>query len=344
METMLKNRVVLLTDPIAPSTIERLAQKTAVVEAPDNSPETLIDAAVNADIIVVRSPLPTELFEHSPNLKAVIRHGAGIDMIPVDVATSHCVAVANVPGVNAVSVAEYALGQILNLAHHLCKSDHTFRTRGWHAARALSDDKIEVSGRTLGIVGTGQIGRALARMAHLALGMKVIGYHPRMTTVSEHIEMHSLESLFAQADFIVLACPLTPATRGMVNAGLIAKMKSHAVLINVSRGPVLDETALITALNAGLIRGAALDVFNVHPLPADSPLMQLDNVVLSSHMAGLTQDATARIGDKVADQIVQLLDGNLPEHLCNPEIQDELQIRLQEFTRDSQPSCHGKQQ
>lgn len=334
----MKKRLVLLTDPISPSALERIAQKATVVLAPDNSPSALIEAATDAAIIVVRSPLPPALFERSSKLTAVIRHGAGIDMIPVQVATEHRVAVANVPGANAVSVAEYALGQILNLAHHLGKSDQTLRNHGWQATRALSSDKIEVAGRTVGIIGTGQIGQALARMARHGLGMNVVGYHPRKSSVSEDIEMLSLESLFTCSDFIVLACPLTPSTRGLVNAELLARMKSDAVLINVSRGPVVDEAALIEALRARQIRGAALDVFDVQPLPSDSPLLQMDNVVLSSHMAGLTQDAITRIGHKIADQVLQVLDGCLPEYLCNPEIRDQLQTRIQQRSFNTKES------
>ncbi|WP_158238569.1 NAD(P)-dependent oxidoreductase [Pollutimonas subterranea] len=323
--------VVLLTDPIAPSAVARMAQRANVVVAPNNTPSALIAAAIDADIIVVRTPLPPQIFGHAAKLRGVIRHGAGIDMIPVEVATAHRVAVANVPGANAVSVAEYALGQMMNLAHRLNEADRTLRTQGWAATRALCEKKIEVAGRTLGIVGTGRIGKALAHMAHHGLGMKVTGFHPSMSPISNYIEMLPLEDLFTRADFIVLACPLNASTRGMVNAALITKMKVDAVLINVSRGPVLDEVALIQALSTGQIRGAALDVFDVQPLPAESPLLRMDSVILSSHMAGLTQDTLERIGDKVADQALQLLDGKLPQHLCNVEMRADLQARLQEF-------------
>lgn len=323
---------VLLTDPIAPQIIARMEHSAKVVVSPDNRPETLTAHAAEADIVVVRSLLPPELFEQAPRLRGVVRHGAGIDMIPVDIASQYGVAVANVPGANARTVAEYAMGQMFNLAHRLVWMDRDLRAHGWKAARAaINDTKFEVSGRRLGIVGLGQIGQTLAYMAHHGFNMKVAAYRPSMQPALDFVQMQGLQTLFSESDFIVLACPLNEQTRGMVSAGLLQRMQRHAMLINVARGAVIDEDALLIALRERRIGGAALDVFTHQPLRPDAPMLELDNVVLSTHMAGLTQESMLRMGEKVADQVLQLLRGELPEHLCNAEHKDRLLARLQGF-------------
>jgi len=323
----MKKHTVLLTDPIAQAPRERLEAQARVVLAPDTRPETLIDAARDAAVIVVRSPLPPALFDHAPLLRGAVRHGAGIDMIPVEAASRHGVAVANVPGANAVTVAEYVLGQMLNLAHRLTEADGSLRRRGWAETRAMTAGKIELSGRRLGIIGAGQIALALANMAHFGLGMRVSAHRPSMKPVADFIEMQSVETVFSEADFVVLACPLNDATRGMVNAELIARMKPDAVLINVARGAVVDEAALVAALAGKRIRGAALDVYGTQPLPADSPLLELDNVVLTSHMAGITRESMLRMSETTVDQVLQLLRGELPEFLCNADARDAIGAR-----------------
>lgn len=322
---------VLLTDAIAEEPFCRISEMAEVVVAPDNRPETLTSAASDADVIVVRSPLPAGLFDQAPRLRGVVRHGAGIDMIPLETANHHGVAVANVPGANAVTVAEFALGQMLNLARLLSDADRTMREAGWAATKALADNTIELRGKRLGIVGIGDIGQALAGMAHYGLQMSIAAYRPSMAPAADYIEMLPLPELFAQSDFIVIACPLTDETRGMVSRDLIARMKKHAMLVNISRGPVIDEPALIDALYSKSIRAAALDVYTTQPLPADSPLLKLDNVLLSGHIAGMTQESVMRIGHKVADQVLQLLQGKLPEHLCNTQALTAIEARWQQL-------------
>lgn len=319
---------VLLTNTILEAPAARIAEVAEIIIAPDQRPETLLEAAAGVDVIVVRAPLPPSIIERAPRIRGFVRHGAGIDFIPVEAASQHGIAVANVPGGNAISVAEYALGQMLNLAHHLTKVDKTFHSQGWSATRALSDQAIELTGRRLGIVGIGEIGKALARMAHFGLQMPVSAYRPSMAPVADYIDMVPLTTLFEESDVIVVACPLNDKTRGMVNHELISRMKPDAMLVNVARGAVIDEQALIEALQGQKIRGAALDVFATQPLPEDSPLLALDNVVLSSHMAGMTHESMLRMGHKTADQVIQLLRGDVPEHLCNTEARAAIEARL----------------
>lgn len=320
--------IVLLTDPIHPEATAVIAARADVRIASATDAASLLAAAQDADVIVVRSPLPPEVFARAPRLRGAIRHGAGVDMIPIEEASRAAVAVANAPGTNAVTVAEYALGQMLALSHQLRQVDSTLRTQGWAPARRLSERAVELAGRTLGVVGVGAIGSELARMCHAGLRMTVIGHRPSTRPIPEFVRAVTLDELFSSADVVVLACPLNERTRGLVDARLLGRMKREAVLINVSRGAVVNEPALIRALSEEQIAGAALDVFAVQPLPAESPLMRLPNVILSTHLAGITAESMRRMSDCVARQVLELLEGRIPTHLVNQEARATIQARL----------------
>ena len=320
--------IVLLTDPIHPEPTAAIAARAQVRVAPATDAASLRTAASDADIIVVRSPLPDDIFDHAPRMRGAIRHGAGVDMIPVEQASRAGIAVANAPGTNAVTVAEYALGQMLSLSHQLRRVDATLRAQGWASARRLNEHVVELAGKTLGVVGVGAIGAELARMCHMGLRMDVIGYRPSTRPIPEFVRPVSLDELFSHADVIVLACPLNERTRGMIDARLLGRMKPDSFLINVSRGAVVDEAALIRALEEAQIAGAALDVFAVQPLPADSPLLRMPNVILSAHQAGVSAQSLRRMGDCVARQVLELLDGRLPSHFVNHEAHAAVQARL----------------
>lgn len=320
--------IVVLTDPIHPAPAAAMAAHAEVRVAQATDAAGILRAARDADVIVVRSPLPPELFERAPRLRGAIRHGAGVDMIPVDVASRHGVAVANAPGTNAVSVAEYALAQMLSLAHRLRDVDATLRARGWAEARKLSAHAVELAGGTVGLLGVGAIGSALARMCHAGLGMRVTGHRASARPMPEPIRAVGREELFATSDVVVLACPLNDTTRGLVDARLLALMKPGAFLVNVSRGAVVDEPALIAALRSGRIAGAALDVFAEQPLPPTSPLLGLPNVIVSSHLAGITEQSMRRMGEVVAEQVMELLAGRLPTHFVNTQARDAVLARL----------------
>lgn len=320
--------VVLLTNAIHPEPHALLAARADVRVAPAPDAQSLIRCAVDADVIIVRAPLPAAAMAGAPRLRGVIRHGAGLDMIPIEAASKLGLAVANVPGVNAVSVAEYVIGQMLALTHRLHRIDRTLRSQGWQPARALADDSIEASGRTVGIVGMGAIGLEVARICHEGLRMQVLGTRRSAATMPAGVTPAGLDELFARSDVVVLACPLDDSTRGMVDAARLARMKPGAFLVNVSRGPVVDEAALIAALRDGRLGGAALDVFEQQPLPASSPLFALPNVILSTHLAGITEDSMRRMGAGAVRQALALLDGQLPEHFINTDAAAAVRARL----------------
>jgi D-3-phosphoglycerate dehydrogenase len=290
--------------------------------------EDLIAGAREASIVVVRTPIPAALYDQAPNLLAVIRHGAGVDMIPIPEATARGIAVANAPGTNAVTVAEFALGQMLSLAHRSAAANQRMRATGWASARSLADQGIELAGKKVGLVGLGAIGQAVAKMCHFGFGMEVCGYRPSGVASLDFIEVTSLEQVMANSDFVVLACPLNDFTKGLIGSTLLNRMKASAYLINVARGAVVDQQALVDALTSKRIAGAALDVFVQQPLPSDSPLYSMENVLLSPHMAGVTDDSLRAMGASVARQAKQILSGQLPDHLVNRNAASQLQQHL----------------
>ncbi len=318
---------VVLTNPSVPVGENIIREVAELVLAPDPKPDTLRAMIGDCDVLVVRTKLPDDIFERPNRLKGVVRHGAGVDMIPMESATSLGIPVANVPGVNAQTVAEHVVTTMLMLARRTHRMDALIRTQGWDAARVLSDESMELSGKTVGIVGVGAIGRVVTRICNHGFGMKVIGHQRNLANLPKEVAGVSADQLFAESDFVVLACPLTAQTRGLASRARIASMKKNAVLVNVARGPVVDEAAITEALQQRRIRGAALDVFDRQPLAADHPLMQLDNVVLTPHQAGLTVEAVERMSEFAARDVVRLLRGEKPVNFVNPEVWERRAVR-----------------
>ena len=309
---------VLLTDAIAPAGEEALARAVEVVRAPDSAPATIRRLAGEFDGVIIRSKLPDDIFEAAPRVRAVVIHGTGTDLVPVESAAAHGVVVANLPGVNAQSVAEYCAMAMLMLARNLLKILEGVRTRPWDEARRLGGPARELAGLTLGIVGVGGIGSRLARIARHGFGMRVLGHQRRLDRLPGEVEPASLEELLAESDFVVLACPLTRETHHLVNRDTIARMKKSAWLINVGRGPVVQETALIDALREKRIAGAMLDVYEHYRLEPGHPLFELDNVILTPHLAGVTQESRARAGVAAADEMLRILRGERPRNPVTP--------------------------
>ncbi len=312
--------MVLLTNPIDDAIRADLADDFDLRLASATDGMSLRREAREASFVVVRAPLPPELFAETPRLRAVVRHGAGVDMIPVDAASRHGVAVANVPAVNAPSVAEYAIGQMLALARRLPQINAALHAGNWSHARGYADDATDLSGKTVVIVGMGAVGQALARICVAGFGMSVVGVRRTTTPADDAVIRHlPLEHALPLADYLVLACPLTETTRGLIGARQLALLKPGACLINVARGPVVCETALVAALQSGRLAGAALDVFAVQPLPEDSALRLMPQVLLSPHLAGITRESMKRMSQGVAAQLRQMQAGHLPQHLVNPQ-------------------------
>ena len=312
--------VVYSTHPLHPRAAQRLQGKADLVVASALDATTLAREGASADIVIVRANIPPELFGKAKYLRAAIRHGAGLDMIPVAAATEAGVLVANVPGVNAQTVADYVMFAALALARRFREIDADLRQKGWFAGRSYAESARELRGATMGIVGMGHLGRAIASMAQAGLGMKVIAHTRRNAGFPEGVAPVSLEQIFRKSDVVVLACPLTEETRGMVGEEQLTQMKRGTYLINVARGAVIVEDALIAALRSGHLGGAALDVFTTQPLPPEHPFYAFPNVLLTPHLAGITEESMERMGLGAIDETLRILSGELPVNLVNPEV------------------------
>ena len=311
---------VLLSDAIAPAGEEALGRTVEVVRAPDSSPATLKRLAVDVDGILIRSKLPDDIFEAAPRVRAVVVHGTGTDLVPLESATSHGVMVANLPGINAQSVAEYCVMAMLMLGRGILPILDTLRTKTWDQARVLGSGARELAALTLGIVGVGEIGSRLAKIARIGFGMKVLGHQRRLDRLPPEASAAPLDQLLRESDFVVLACPLTPQTRYLINEKTLRQMKPGAWLINVGRGPVVQEEALIDALRSKRIAGAMLDVYEHYRLEPGHPLFSFDNVILTPHLAAVTKESRARASVAAADEMLRILRGERPRNLVNPEV------------------------
>ncbi|WP_187972805.1 NAD(P)-dependent oxidoreductase [Aquibium microcysteis] len=310
---------ILSTNVLHPQVAEKLRTLGSLRFASAYDPDTLLAEGRDADLIVVRAPLPPALFERAPRLRAAIRHGAGLDMIPMDAATKAGVIVANTPGANARTVAEYVFFAAMTLLRRFRVIDRDLRADGWNAARRHADLTRDLDGLTLGIVGFGNIGRQVHAIARHGYGLDVLIHSRSRRDIPADAEFVGLDDLAARCDVMVLCCPLTEETRGLVGARVLGRMKPDALVINISRGPVVDDDAMLAALREGRIGGAALDVFDRQPLPDGHPYLGFDNVVVTPHMSGITEGSMRRMGMAAAEEAARVLRGELPENLCNPE-------------------------
>jgi D-3-phosphoglycerate dehydrogenase len=312
--------VIFSTHELHPAASALIGDRAELVIASAIDQATLAREAQNADIVIVRAALPPVLFEQAPRLKAAIRHGAGLDMIPIDAATKAGVLVANVPGANARTVAEHVFFVAMALLRKFRMVDRDLRASGWLAGREHATSGNDLSGRTIGIVGFGAVGRAVADIARLGFGLDVVvNSRTKPRDLPQGMRFAAVDALVEQCDIVVLCCPLTPETTGLLSRQRIARMKPGALLVNVSRGPVVDDAALIEALASGHVGGAALDVFVTQPLPPDHPYLGFDTVIVTPHMAGITEESMMRMGIGAIEEALRVLSGDLPVNLRNPD-------------------------
>jgi phosphoglycerate dehydrogenase-like enzyme len=274
-------------------------------------PDALIRELQGCAAVVAGSePYTRAVLEALPELRVIARTGVGFDAIDLQAADDCQVVVATTPGVNHHSVAEHTIALLMGVARGFPDYDQRVRTGRW-----LRIEYPRVMGSTLGLVGLGRIGQAVATRA-VGLGMKVLACesNPRLDFCRQWgIELVSLDDLLARSDYVSLHVPMTPETRKLMNAERFARMKRGSVLINTARGGLVDEPALIAALQSGHLRGAGLDVFETEPLPLDSPLVGMSNVLLSGHVAGLDVESQRDTLTMAAETIIALRDGQWPE-------------------------------
>lgn len=252
-------------------------------------------------IIAGDDELDSDFFESAAKLKTVIRWGIGMDSVDQAAARRRGVTVRNTPGVFGNEVADSAFGYILNLARGFIEVDAAVRRGEWPKLEGIT-----LAGARLGIVGFGSIGRAIAKRG-LGFDMDVVAFDPLVTSAPEDVSIVGLDDLLSTARFIVLACPLTPETFHLINTDRLASVRPDAYLVNVARGPVVEEEALVDALRRGRLAGAALDVFETEPLPPTSDLRTLPNVVLGAHNASNTREGIARASNAAVDFLLEEL-------------------------------------
>lgn len=311
--------VIFSTHALHPAAVEALKEAGVLRVASGLDPATLIAESRDAAAIIVRANLPEAIFADAPLLRAAVRHGAGLDMIPMAAATAAGVLVANVPAVNARSVAEHVLFVTMALLRRFRGMDRDLRADGWFAGRAHAEQTNELSGSRVGIVGYGAVGRQVHAIAANGFGLEVAVNSRNRPEGLHGAQFLDIDALVSTSDILVLCCPLTPETRGLIDARRLGLMKPDALIVNVARGPVIVDEALIDALREGRIGGAALDVFATQPLPADHPFFGFDNVIVTPHMAGITEESMMRMGTGAAAEVVRVLAGELPINLRNPD-------------------------
>ncbi|MEM4169335.1 MAG: D-glycerate dehydrogenase [Thermoproteota archaeon] len=277
----------------------------------------------DAALILLSDTIDREVLEKAGRLRVVSTMSAGYDHIDLKEATARGVYVTNVPSVLTDAVAEFALALLFSVARRVVEADRFLRRGSWKIAWSpMFMLGPEISGKTLGIVGLGAIGKAVASRAK-GLKMRVI-YFSRTRKPNVEAELgisyRPLNELLRESDFIVLSTALAPETVGMIGERELRSMKPSSYLVNISRGAVVDEKALVKALKEGWIAGAALDVFEKEPIDPDNPLISMDNVVLTPHMASATFEARRRLAEKAAENILSVLRGEAPPSLLNPEV------------------------
>jgi D-3-phosphoglycerate dehydrogenase len=318
----LQKPVVVLTDHSIRPEAADLLRPTCDVRILDAYPpeEVMAKACADAQGILARlGDVTKRVIEAAPRLRIVARHGVGVDAVDLAAATARGIVVTTTGSLNAAAVSEYTMALLMALQRHLPRADADMRAGKWNRDPLVGE---EMEGQTIGIIGLGAIGTRVARHA-LGFNMRVIAYDPVGKPPDDlAVEMVSLPALLARADIVTCHPRLTPETNRMIDAAAFAQMKQTAVLVNTSRGEVVDGAALIEALRSNRIRGAALDAFETEPLPAESPLRRLPNVVLSPHVAGQTHAAVARVAISAAQSILDELAGKRPEYVYNPEAYD----------------------
>jgi D-3-phosphoglycerate dehydrogenase / 2-oxoglutarate reductase len=314
---------ILIVQAIHERGMQVFDERFDVRVASDPSEATVIKEIKGVEGVVVRmAPFTRKLIEAAAALKVIGRHGVGVDTIDVQAATEKGIVVTNTPNANATSVAEHTLTAIGALAKRVVVYDRAIRHRQWELRNSYG--AIDLDGRILGLVGVGRIGSMVARRAAAAYNMKAIAFDPYITP-EKALEMgvtlcNAMDDVFRQADVVSLHTPLTPETRRLVNADRLRLMKPTAFLVNFSRGEVIDERALYEALKAGVIAGAAIDVYDPEPPLDDNPLFELDNILLSPHSAALTGECVIRMATGAAEGVVDVLSGRRPQFVVNPEV------------------------
>jgi D-3-phosphoglycerate dehydrogenase len=326
---------VLIADELSPRAVAVFAERGVDADVLMGlKPDELAARIGGYDGLAVRSAtkVTAELIAKAENLKIVGRAGIGVDNIDVPAATQRGIVVMNTPYGNAITAAEHTIAMMFALARQIPAADRSTQAGKWEKSRFMG---VELSGKTLGIIGCGNIGAIVADRAH-GLKMRVIGYDPFLSAeraVDLGIERVTLDELLARADFITLHTPMTDATRGMLDARALAKLKPGARLINCARGGLIVEKDLAEALDRGWVAGAAIDVFVEEPA-TENPLFGRDNVIATPHLGAATAEAQENVAVQIAEQMADfLLTGAVSNAVNMPSLTAEDALRLKPYLK-----------
>jgi D-3-phosphoglycerate dehydrogenase len=286
------------------------ALEAVVTVAHCRTEDEVLAAARDADGLLVQwAPISRRVIEQLTRCRVISRFGVGVDMIDLDAARDHAIRVANVPDYCVEEVASHTLCFLLALGRKISWEDRLMHQGTWNVVNTIGTVN-RIRGQTLGLVGVGRIGKRFAQMA-APLGLRILGYDVKPPADLGPVHLVDLETVLRESDFISFHCPLTKETQHLMNAETFDKLKPSAFLINVSRGGVVDTAALVKALEQKKIAGAALDVFEQEPLPPDHPLLKMDNVILTPHIASYSAEAVLQLRRDTAKRVVEFFQGTL---------------------------------
>jgi D-3-phosphoglycerate dehydrogenase len=314
------------TDPPPGNTLEaeraELARAGAVLEARPSRTDAEVIAAVNDADAVLNTivPITARAIAAMARCRVIVRSGVGVDNVDVTAASQAGIVVANVPDASVEEVSNHALALLLACSRKIVLLDRSLRAGTW--SRGLFPPMGTLYGQTLGLVGFGRIARALAAKAQ-ALQMRVLATDPLVPKAEVRralVEPVDLEQLLAESDFVSVHAPLLEGTRHLIGAAQLRTMKSSAYLINTARGPLIDQVALVEALQSGVIAGAGLDVFEQEPLAADDPLLQLPTVVVTPHAAAYSDSGIRELRRRTGEAAADVLRGVWPRGVANPDV------------------------
>lgn len=324
---------ILVVEHIHPAGEALLAAQAQLVFPQPQNQDGILAAIGDCHALVVRNTQITRpIMQAAPHLVAIGRHGVGYDTVDIPTATELKIPVVYTPAANTESVAEVTVGFILALGRKILRAHTAMQSEELLSetvtlpvmAQRRGLTNFDVWGKTLGVIGVGRIGSAVAKKMIAAFNLRVLGYDPYVdaATLANYgvQKVERLEEMLPLCDFVTLHCPGGAETRQMINARTLALMKPSAYLINTARGTVVDEAALIDALQNQRIAGAALDVFDPEPPRPGNPLLHLDNVIVTPHFCAMTAESLYNMGTLVAQGVLDVLKGKRPQYIVNPEI------------------------
>lgn len=298
----------------------------ALVLAQVREEKELISVCKDADGLLTQyAPFTRQVFENLPKCKVVARYGVGVDSIDLKAATDFGIIVANVPDYCIDEVANHTLALILALVRKIAFFDRRVKSNQWDFRQGAPIHRLQ--GKVLGLIGCGRIGIEVAKRIS-ACGAKVIAFDPYIRKTTEEIELTDLETVLEESDFISIHCPLNPSTQHLIREEEFKKMKKIPFLINTSRGPIIDEKALIRALLEGRVRGAGLDVLENEPPDPQSPLLKMENVILSPHVGFYSVESISELKRRTAKNVSDVLKGKSPASVVNREVMGKTRASL----------------